>query len=190
MKFEKYESDLSTTIAATVKDLLLVADMSKIDKQQAQNYIEMCEDEIIKKSVLDKLNTSEKVYFFNRLNVPKKLRDLGLGKELLQEVINYCNEKNIFLVNTASSSGDMSQNKLINFYIDSGMKLIHNEGQLAELKKLNKLYSKHYFMEFIYARTAHLNKAGLYLIRHLFINLLSLLQGRLIKACFLYFWRT
>ena len=34
MKFEKYESDLSTTIAVTVKDLLLVADMSKIDKNE------------------------------------------------------------------------------------------------------------------------------------------------------------
>ena len=81
--------------------------------------------------ILEKLVNYDKVYFFNRLNIPKKVRDLGLGKELLQEVINYCNEKEIFLVNTASSSGDMRQKKLIDFYISSGMKLIHNEGLLV-----------------------------------------------------------
>ena len=131
MKFERYESDLSTTIAATVQDVLLVADMSRIEKEHAANYIEMCEDDNVKLPILEKLNNTDKVYYFNRINVPKKVRDLGLGKDLLQEVIKYCNEKDIFLVNTASSSGDMSQKKLIDFYVDSGMKLIHNEGLLV-----------------------------------------------------------
>lgn len=131
MNFKKYESDLSTTISATVQNVLLVADISRIDKDIAINYIEMCEDKSVKSLILEKLVNYDKVYFFNRLNIPKKVRDLGLGKELLQEVINYCNEKEIFLVNTASSSGDMSQKKLIDFYISSGIKLIHNEGLLV-----------------------------------------------------------
>lgn len=130
MKYEKYESSLSTTISTVVKGLLLIADLSKIDKEIAKKYIDMCENKKVKELLLEKIENCEKFYFFNRLNVPNKIRGLGLGKELLEEVIKYCDEKNIFLINTANNSGDMGQSKLVQFYINSGMKLIHEEGLL------------------------------------------------------------
>lgn len=143
MNFDMYESDLSTTISAKLGHLLMVADLSMIDREIAVNYMKMCESEKDLNILYKDMDQYNKFYFFNRLNIPEKLRGAGTGRLLLNEVIKYCNENQIFLVNTASNYGDMGQSNLIKFYEDAGMKLVHSDGLLVYYPSLqNKQTNK------------------------------------------------
>lgn len=125
------QSSMSTSISQEINERLIIADLSVIDPQFALGYLEMCENNKLKEKLINTMNSANEVYFFNRLNVPRELREGGYGSILLKEVLSYCDKKDIFLVNTASNSGDMGQKKLINFYVKNSMTLVHKDGILV-----------------------------------------------------------
>lgn len=137
----KNESDYSTSFYIKIGMRIAIAEMTIMDKEMAQSYLQIAkklssEEKDYIQNILEK---SEKVMFFNRLNVPAPLRGNGYGKSLLENVLNYCKENNIFLINTANNYGAMGQKNLISFYENSGMKLIEREGLLIFHKNLENI---------------------------------------------------
>ena len=137
----KNESEYSTSFYIKVGMRIALAEMTIMDKEMALSYLELAKvlpEE--KNKILQVVDKSDKVMFFNRLNVPAPLRGNGYGKILLKNVLDYCEEKSIFLINTASNYGEMGQKNLINFYEKSGMKLVEENGLLIfhnDLKQWN-----------------------------------------------------
>ena len=97
----------------------------------AIDYVSMVENHEAQIQLTDLIKKSQICLFFNRLNVPKKLRGRGLGGLLLKSTLHYCHKNRIFLINTANNYGEMGQDNLINFYEKYGMKLVHEEGLLV-----------------------------------------------------------
>lgn len=116
---------------------LALAEISKIDAEIFQIFFED------KKDLLKEyLSYKDNIYFFNRLNVPEKLRNQGLGKMLIKDLLTLVNDKNIFLINQANNYNNKSTQKTLeNFYEKQGFKKIHEEGLFYyhnELLKINK----------------------------------------------------
>lgn len=111
-----------------IKPIIGIADISVMTKKDAKSFLELLDDEQMYDYHID---TSEKVYFFNRLNIPDNHRNQGLGEQLLKCVLDFCQQNNAFLINTASNYGKMGQDNLINFYKKNGMTLVHPDGLLV-----------------------------------------------------------
>lgn len=110
---------------------LALAEISKIDKESFHGYLNIGSKKKNIQKIKDELSQCENYYFFNRLNVPQKMRGQGLGKALLNAVLNFCRDNNIALMNTVNNYGDMSTKDLIHFYQKSGMDLIDKKGLLV-----------------------------------------------------------
>ena len=61
-------------------------------------------------------------WFFNRLFVSPKIRNQGIATKLMNRLIEILDEKNICLVNTVNSYGDLDQDQLITFYKKFGFR--------------------------------------------------------------------
>ena len=110
---------------------LALAEISKIDKESFEGYLDICSNKKTLQKIKNEIIVCDSYYFFNRLNVPQKLRGGGLGKTLLNQVLNFCRDNNIALMNTVNNYGDMSTKDLIDFYQKSGMTLLDKKGLLV-----------------------------------------------------------
>lgn len=120
------------------KSHIAVSQLSIMDKESAIGYLSLSKKKDLKKQVIELLDDVENVYFFNRLNVPLSMRGSGLGSKLLQSTLNFMNEQNGLIINTANNYGDMGQKKLIDFYERNGFILLDKDGLLVYNKNLEK----------------------------------------------------
>jgi len=137
-----YESSMSTSISKVIDGRLIVAEISAFSPDMLMPYLDLCEDEKLKDKLLECMNNASETYFFNRLNVPEVLRKNNYGAQLLNEVLGYCDKKDIFLLNVAHDSGQMGRENLVDFYVKNGMTLVHKEGLLVYHKTLRANTSK------------------------------------------------
>lgn len=138
MKVQINETVYGVSFNIICENLLAVAEISKIDKESFFSYCQLAQTLQDLEGIEKSLENCSDFYFFNRLNVPRKLRGQALGGQLLKSVLTYCNDKNIALINTANEYGDWTQEQLISFYEKAGMKLIHPEGLLIYHSNLTK----------------------------------------------------
>ena len=118
------------------KIFLATAELSLTDEELAKTYL------IDSNLDLTKIN---KIFFFNRLSVPAKIRNQGYGTALMKELIKLADQKDFLIINTANSYGDLEQNKLISWYQKFGMQLLNEDGLLIyhqSLKQKNKVKTK------------------------------------------------
>ena len=125
-----------------LEQTVALAEISRIDKDSFQRYLELCSNQKNIQKIKDNLSQCDNYYFFNRLNVPKKMRSKGLGKTLLNAVLTFCKDNNIALMNTVNNYGDMSTKDLIEFYKKSGMKLLNKKGLLVFHSNITLTYNK------------------------------------------------
>lgn len=128
-----YVSPQTIQINFLIDNALAVAELSGIDPKTAQDFLSESQGAYKKVvSLAQGLITPETpLYFFNRLNVPEKLRQQGIGTLLLNELETVAKEKNALIINTASSYGELSQKDLIAFYQAHHFQLIHKDGLLV-----------------------------------------------------------
>lgn len=137
-EINKIETDVSVTFSIIANQQLALSELSVFTKELAVDFIESSELNRKQKNYIHEiLNKSNNAYFFNRLNVPKKMTNRGIGTKLLQETINFIYGNNYFLINTANSYGEKDQEELVRFYQKNGMILIHKEGLLVYHKDIN-----------------------------------------------------
>lgn len=131
MDIKIIKSHESVSFHIYLEQTVALAEISKIDKESFQGYLELCSNKKNLQKMKYELSQCENYYFFNRLNVPQKMRGQGLGKTLLNATLNFCRDNNIALMNTVNNYGDMSTKDLIYFYQKSGMQLINKKGLLV-----------------------------------------------------------
>lgn len=61
-----------------------------------------------------------KVVYFNRINVSKEKRGLGIGNELLKSLLSECNNSNIAIMLEINPYGDLTYEQLKDWYIKNG----------------------------------------------------------------------
>lgn len=64
--------------------------------------------------------TNEDVWYFNRINVSYDMRGKGVGRELMNSMIEYVKERKISLVCEINPYGEMDYNQLKRFYMSCG----------------------------------------------------------------------
>jgi GNAT superfamily N-acetyltransferase len=62
-------------------------------------------------------------YYFNRLNVPEKIRNRGIATELMNELVDWADLEEINILLDINPYGDMSYNDLKKFYKKFGFKV-------------------------------------------------------------------
>ena len=82
---------------------LAVAELSFFDNESVELYLNN-----------DKIDG--KWYFFNRLNVPKEIRNLGIAKQLMEQVVEWADKENVNILNVVNPYGDLNMEKLERFY--------------------------------------------------------------------------
>lgn len=132
----KNSSHYGASFSVLAGGSIALSEISVIPLECAQNYFELITNVNLLSAIKTVSANASQCCFYNRLNVPERLRGQGIGKALLHKTLEYCAENNILLINTANSYGDMDQNNLIKFYQENGMTLIHKEGLLAYHKDL------------------------------------------------------
>lgn len=118
-----------------LSELTFLGDLGK-------DYVDMIQNKKEKELFLSEFDKVDKVYYFSRLNVPEKLRGLGLGTLLIQKTVNFCKENNAMLINTVNPYGNMTLEELNSFYKKAGMKLVNKEGLLIYSKNFNNNTNK------------------------------------------------
>jgi len=122
---------MSSSWFVKIGNKIAIAEVTFMTQYIANDYIDMSKNKLLVKQSKEAMQESNAILFFNRLNVPEQIRNLGYGKKLLKEILSFCDTNNYFLINTANNYGDMGQNNLINFYIKQGMTLLHDDGLLV-----------------------------------------------------------
>lgn len=93
-------------------NLLAVADVSQLGEDSP--FFE-------EGSEFERLKNIEGIwYYFNRLNVPEKIRGRGIARKLLTEVISWADENGINILNEVLASGDMTKEQLMTLYEQFG----------------------------------------------------------------------
>lgn len=147
-EIRKVESDMAVSFSIMMGHTLAISELTIFPKELA---IEFVNDATInqeqKNLVLNSIEKSDNVYFYNRLKVPASNEEQGYGTKLLIATLKFIEEKNAFLINTANAYGKKDQENLIAFYRKNGMVLIHEDGGLVyspslDLEQLNILEHK------------------------------------------------
>ncbi len=135
MDIQINETDYAVSLFIIVDNKIALSELSRIDFV-VDDYADMIkkEDFNLFKEELKNVNG---VFYFSRLNVPEKIRGRGIGKSLMEKTIEFCEEKNYMLINTVNPYGEMNLEELNNFYEQSGMKLLNEDGLLIYSKNLN-----------------------------------------------------
>lgn len=97
-------------------------------------------------AVLDASNISEyadiynlrgNVWYFNRINVPKQLRNSGLATKMMKELVTIMKQEKIIMICDVNPYGDLNEKQLKRFYEKFGFKnsnqgymLFNNENRL------------------------------------------------------------
>jgi GNAT superfamily N-acetyltransferase len=146
-KFEINQNvgDYSASFYIMLGHKIAIADLTFLGVESGFGYLDLVKNNklgIEEEDLTSLILGSDKIMFFSRLNVPENFRGLGYGSKLLKSVIDFCDENNYFLINTANSYGDLEQNELIRFYERGGMFCVHDDGLLLYHKDLKKLMPK------------------------------------------------
>ena len=141
-------SDYGANFSVLADNTIALSEISVIPVECAENYFDLIDSADVQAAMKIIISNASACCFYNRLNVPERLRKQGIGKALLDKTLEYCAENNILLINTANNYGDMGQKNLIDFYKENGMILLHKEGLLAYHKDLelvikNNISNKH-----------------------------------------------
>lgn len=123
---------------------LAVSELMVFFEDITLDYINMSDNETLKKQILELLPTLNNIYFFNRLNVPRPMRGKGISHKLLESTLNYMLENNGLIINVVNNYGDMGKENLIKLYEKSGFRLLHEQGLMIYHKDLvqNKIEKK------------------------------------------------
>jgi GNAT superfamily N-acetyltransferase len=70
------------------------------------------------------IKAGEKWFYFNRLNVPVKIRNKGIAKELLQQVIEWADGERYNIWLDINPYGDLDLRQLISLYMKYGFKML------------------------------------------------------------------
>jgi GNAT superfamily N-acetyltransferase len=70
---------------------------------------------------------NDKVYVISLIRVPKELRNTGIGKSVMKDIINIADINGITLCLTPTNEFGSSKNRLINFYKSFGF--VDNKGK-------------------------------------------------------------
>jgi GNAT superfamily N-acetyltransferase len=82
----------------------------------------------------------EPIAFFNRLLVPLSYRGNGVGRRLLGEVLHLAETHQFNILNQVSSSDpSFSNEKLVDFYVRYGFKVLHCDLLLYEFGKAENI---------------------------------------------------
>lgn len=147
-EIRKSESDMAVSFSILIGHTIALSELSIFPKEYAIDFInDATINQEQKKVVIDALENSDEVYFYNRLKVPTNNEGEGYGTKLLKATLEFIKEKNAFLINTANAYGGKNQEELIAFYQKNGMTLIHKDGGFVyaptlDLEKLNELEPK------------------------------------------------
>ena len=139
MEIQKNISDVACSFFIIQENKIAIAEINLYPKEMLTNYLE--EVKANKTNIETVFQKTDKTYFFNRLNVPEKMRNQGLGALLLKEVLDFVASENGILVNTVNAYGDLSQKELINWYEKHGMTVGNKQGLLfyhSDLKPQNR----------------------------------------------------
>jgi GNAT superfamily N-acetyltransferase len=148
------DSGMSVTFSIPIGYSIGVSELSIFPVDAAKDFIEESSlNDAQKALVLEALESSKNIYFYNRLKVPANDQGKGFGTKLLKETLKFIDEKEAFLINTANAYGAKDQEELIKYYQKNGMVLIHDEGGLVysplltpekvkELENTNKTKNK------------------------------------------------
>jgi len=74
--------------------------------------------------------TSKDTYYFNRIIVPKQLRNKGIGTLLLKELLKVFKEKKLKLICEINPYGDLNYKQLEKWYVKNGFVLNKKENYL------------------------------------------------------------
>lgn len=111
----------SMTFYKIVENRMGLAEFSILEKMMAKKWIiENKKDKELTNNILHLLSCSSQAFFFNRLNVPEKIQNQGIGRELVLASINYARENNLFLINTINPYGSLDKQQLLEFYEKHG----------------------------------------------------------------------
>lgn len=143
MDIQKNITEMACSFFMIQDNRIAIAEINLFHKEMMQDYLE--DVDIDKEKIQQVFNNTEKIYFFNRLNVPEKMRNHGIGARLLKEVLDFIASQNAMLINTVNSYGDLSQEELIKWYEKNGMCVGNKQGLLffhTELAPKNTLKKK------------------------------------------------
>lgn len=73
-------------------------------------------------SIYHEINHEGTWYYFNRLNVPLKMRNEGIAKQLLQQVSEWADQERINILLDINPYGDLDLRQLIALYMKFGFK--------------------------------------------------------------------
>jgi len=91
------------------------------DKPVIINVTDITEYIDLYKDILPENYITKQWWYFNRLNVPERLRGKGFSKELITKLCEWANVNNIAIFNEITPYGvDLSLNKLITLYAKFG----------------------------------------------------------------------
>jgi predicted GNAT family acetyltransferase len=135
MDIQINETDYAVSLFIIMENKIALSELTRIDFV-VDDYADMIKKEDFK-LIKEELKNVNAVFYFSRLNVPEKIRGRGIGKELMEKTIQFCDEKNYMLINTVNPYGDMNLEELNQFYEKSGMKLVNKDGLLIYSKNLN-----------------------------------------------------
>jgi len=136
MDIQINETDYAVSLFIIMENKIALSELSRIDCI-FEDYADMIKGKENLKLIKEELKNVNAVFYFSRLNVPEKIRGRGIGKELMEKTIEFCEKKNYMLINTVNPYGEMNLQELNNFYKKSGMKLLNEDGLLIYSKNLN-----------------------------------------------------
>lgn len=135
-------SDYAVSFYIIIENKIALSELTLINDLGA-DYVELIKNKKDKELFLNEIKNVEKVYYFNRLNVPEKLRNQGIGNALMQKTIDFCKESNAMLINTVNPYGDLNLKQLNEFYEKSGMKLLNTKGLLVYSRNISQNNKKY-----------------------------------------------
>lgn len=110
--------------------------ISKSFNHQEEHYLAICELTLFKIDGDEYLSENNKVvlegvwYYFNRLNVPSKIRNKGIAKKLLQEMSEWADQEHVSIWLDINPYGDLDLRQLISLYSRFGFKQTLQQGTM------------------------------------------------------------
>jgi GNAT superfamily N-acetyltransferase len=75
-----------------------IGKVAVIESGEGINIVLRCSSNFIASAEISKFREEMNIWYFNRLIVPARFRNLGYGKKLLTKLVQVCKEKKINLI--------------------------------------------------------------------------------------------
>lgn len=108
----------SISISIPDKHCLSLCELSVINNIIAEMTINQIAEQPFK------IEPTEKWFFFNRLNVPPKVRRKGIATAMMTTLVQLADNYSINIMNTINPSGDMTMAQLVTFYAKYGFESV------------------------------------------------------------------